>query len=62
MKYAGLVDFLRFHTAVIPNPRAFRGVRDLLFGLDDLHTRTHPRHHRVGRTNQSVTIICQPAS
>ena len=31
MKYAGSVDFLRFHAAVIPNPRAFCGVRDLLF-------------------------------
>ena len=32
MKYAGFVDFLRPPAAVIPNPRAFRGVRDLLFG------------------------------
>jgi hypothetical protein len=41
----GFVDFLCFHAAVIPNPRAFCGVRDLLFacGLrssEDVNTAT----------------------
>ncbi len=31
MRWLGFVHSRRFHAAVIPNPRAFCGVRDLLF-------------------------------